>query len=244
MLALYNALPILQARLHIYIQVYDSIGMSKVLYVRGFNDKLHNKLDEQAREEGVSPASILENAFEEWLKNKQGIPAVHYLLLYSDDKSLLGFLKKIKDLIDNDWMKVTGGPQNHPGVKFLKKNGWYDATLSPYTQGIKNPEKYSSKLFDKLASVTENKHACFVGFMTEDIAHQHSLQKATEIENIYNSKRIGGVVFCPYDMKKLSNYSFSDMFSLFDKHDKVFALKENEVYEINVNKTNPAKLFL
>ncbi len=94
--------------------------MAKVLYVRGFDDKLHNKLDEQAREDGVSPASILENAFEEWLKSKQGIPAVHYLLLYSDDKSLLDFLKKIKNLIDNDWVKVTGGPQNHPGVKFLK----------------------------------------------------------------------------------------------------------------------------
>jgi len=53
--------------------------MSKVLYVRGFNEQLHDELDGQAKKEGVSPASILENAFEEWLKNKQEIPTKHYL---------------------------------------------------------------------------------------------------------------------------------------------------------------------
>jgi len=45
--------------------------MSKVLYVRGFNEKLHSELDDQARKEGISPASILENAFEEWLKKQK-----------------------------------------------------------------------------------------------------------------------------------------------------------------------------
>ncbi len=49
--------------------------MSKVLYVRGFNDKLHQELDDQARKEGVSPASILEEAYEEWLKKKTRNPS-------------------------------------------------------------------------------------------------------------------------------------------------------------------------
>jgi len=218
--------------------------MSKVLYVRGFNEKLHEKLDDQARKEGISPAAILENAFEEWLKDKQKEPSIHYLLLYSDDKSLLSFLRKIKDIADDDWMKVTCGPSSHPGVKFLKKQGWFDATVSPYSEGLKIPEKYAPKVFDRIGRVTANKQTCFVGFMTQDIAHRHSIPKATEIEEIYNTKKIGGVVFCPYDMKKLANCSFNEIFQLFDEHDKVFALKENEVYEINVNKTNHAKLFL
>ncbi len=115
--------------------------MSKVLYVRGFNEKLHDSLDDQAKKEGVSPASILENAFEEWLKNKQGTPTKHYLVLYSDDKSLLNFIKRINELDDGDLFHVTCGPQSHTGVKFLKKHGWYDATISPYIQGIKKPEK-------------------------------------------------------------------------------------------------------
>ncbi len=218
--------------------------MSKVLYVRGFNEKLHNELDDQAKKEGVSPASILENAFEEWLKNKQGVLTKHYLVLYSDDKALLNFVRKVNDLDDGDWFHVTCGPQSHAGVKFLKKHGWFDATISPYIQGIKNPEKYSSKVFDHIGKVTGDKPACFIGFMTEDIAQRYSLQKASEIEKIYNTKRIGGVVFCPYDMRKLNDFNFTDIFELFENHDEIFVLKENEVYKLNVDKTNHAKLFL
>ncbi len=218
--------------------------MSKVLYVRGFNEKLHGELDDHAKKEGVSPASILENAFEEWLKNKHEIPTKHYLVLYSDDKSLLDFVRKVNDLDGGDWFHVTCGPQSHTGVKFLKKYGWYDATISPYIQGIKKPEKYSSKVFDQLGKVSADKQTCFIGFMTEDIAQRYSLQKASEIEKIYNTKRIGGVVFCPYDMRKLNGFDFTEIFKLFEQHDETFVLKENEVYKLNVDKTNHSKLFL
>ncbi len=218
--------------------------MSKVLYVRGFNEKLHEELDDQARKEGISPASILENAFEEWLKNKKEVPTKHYLVLYSDDKSLLNFIRKVNDLDDDEWMHVTCGPQSHIGVKYLKKHGWFDATISPYVQGIKKPEKYSSKVFDHLGRVTAGKQTCFIGFMTEDIAHNHSLQKASEVEKMYNTKRISGVVFCPYDMRKLNDFNFTDVFKLFEEHDEIFVLKENEVYKLNVDKINHAKLFL
>jgi hypothetical protein len=218
--------------------------MSKVLYVRGFNEQLHDELDDQAKKEGVSPASILENAFEEWLKNKQEIPTKHYLVLYSDDNSLLDFVRKVNDLDDDDWFHVTCGPQSHAGVKFLKKHGWYDVTVSPYVQGIKKPEKYSSKVFDHLEKVSAGKQTCFIGFMTEDIAQRYSLQKASEAEEIYNTKRISGVVFCPYDMRKLNDFNFTDIFELFKNHDEIFVLKENEVYKLNVDKTNHAKLFL
>ena len=218
--------------------------MSKVLYVRGFNEKLHGELDEQAKKDGVSPASILENAFEEWLKNKQEIPTKHYLVLYSDDKSLLNFVRRVNDLNEDDWFRVTCGPQSHPGVKFLKKHGWFDATISPYTQGIKKPEKYAPKFFDHLRKVSADKQTCFIGFMTEDIAQHFSLQKASEAEKIGNTKRIGGVVFCPYDTRKLNGFNFTEIFKIFEDHDEIFVLKENEVYKINVDKTNHAKLFL
>ena len=179
----------------VYIIVVPRLGMSKVLYVRGFNDKLHQKLDDQAKKEGISAASILESAFEDWLKNKDEIPTKHYLVLYSDDESLQTFLKKVNDLENDDWFHATLGPESHKGVKYLKKHGWYDVTSSPYRQGIKNVRKYASKVFDNLARVTDKKQSCFVGFMTEDVAHHHSLDKASEVENIFNSKRIGGVVF-------------------------------------------------
>ena len=218
--------------------------MSKVLYVRGFNDKLHQTLDDQVKKEGISAASILENAFEDWLKNKQDAPAKHYLVLYSDDESLQTFLKKINELDYDGWFRATLGPESHKGVKYLKKHGWYDITISPYRQGIKTVEKYASKVFDNLVSLKAKKRSCFVGFMTEDVAHHHSLDRASKVEKIGNSKGIGGVIFCPYDMRKLNNSNFTEMFKIFEDHDESFILKENEIFHVNMDKTNCAKLFL
>ncbi len=45
-------------------------------------------------------------------------------------------------------------------------------------------------------------------------------------------------------MRKLNDFNFIDIFKLFDDHDEIFVLKENEVYKLNVDKTNHAKLFL
>ena len=219
--------------------------MSKVLYVRGFDDSLHNKLNDQSRKEGVSPASILEEAYEEWLKKRQGTPAMHYLLLYSDKKSLLNFLRKAKEMLNDDFVKLCAGPPSHSAIKFLKKNGWIDGTNPSYAQGIKKtPEQYTSKVFDHLAEISSGRNSCFMGFMTEDVAFQHSLKRANEIEHIYNTKRIGGIVFCPYEMTKLKNYSLGDLLKLFEEHDKGYIVEGNDVHEINIRNTNLPKLFL
>ena len=83
-----------------------------------------------------------------------------------------------------------------------------------------------------------------MGFMTEDVALHHSLKRANEIERLYNTKRINGVVFCPYDMSKLKNYSLKDLLELFEEHDKGFIVDGNETFEISINNTNLPKLFL
>ena len=228
----------------IYIAVYCIIGMGKVLYVRGFNDKLHDKLSDQSRKEGVSPASILEEAYADWLKKRKGIPSIHYLLLYSDDESLVKFLRKSQEMLDDNCVKLCAGTPSS-AMKYLKKHGWIDATDQSYVQGIKKaPEKTTSKVFDRLADISSGKNACYMGFMTEDTALQHSLKKANDIERIYNSKRIPGVVFCPYNMAKLKNYSLRDIIELFEEHDKGFIVEGNEVFEISINNTNIPKLFV
>ncbi len=229
----------------VYIEVDYIIDMEKVLYVRGFNDDLHNKLNDQSRKEGVSPASILEQAYEDWLKKREDTPALHYLLLYSDDKSLLNFLRKSKGMLKDNCVKLCAGPSSHSGIKFLKKHGWIDGTNPSYIQGIKKtPEQYTSKVFDHLADVASGRYSCFMGFMTEDVALHHSLKRANEIERLYNTKRINGVVFCPYDMSKLKNYSLKDLLELFEEHDKGFIVDGNETFEISINNTNLPKLFL
>ncbi len=218
--------------------------MSKVLYVRGFNDKLHQELDDQARKEGVSPASILEEAYEEWLKKREGIPSLHYLLLYSDDKSLVSFLKKANGMLDEKCVKLCAGTPSS-GLKYLKNHGWFDATNSSYAQAIKKtPEQCTSKVFDRLAEVASGRYSCYMGFMTEDVALQYSLKRANEVERIYNSKRIGGVVFCPYNIAKLKIDSLKDLLELFKEHDKGFIVEGNDVFEVSIRNTNLPKLFL
>ena len=80
--------------------------------------------------------------------------------------------------------------------------------------------------------------------MTEDVALQHSLKRANDIERIYNSKRIPGVVFCPYNMAKLKNYSLRDMIELFDEHDKGCIVEGNDIFEMSITNTNLPKLFI
>ena len=217
--------------------------MSKTLYVRKFSEKLHDELDDQARKEGVSPAFILENAFEDWLKNKKEI-SKHYLVLYSDDHALLNFVKNVRDLSDGNWFHITCGPRSHIGVVFLINHGWLNAAIPPYREGLKNLEKYTSEVFDYIGKVTAGKPTCFVGFMAEDIAYHRSLQKACEIEKKLNTKKINGITFCPYDMKYLNNFDFTDIFELIKEHDEIFILKRNEIYQLNIDKIHHAKLFL
>ena len=219
--------------------------MGKVLYVRGFDDKLHDKLSDQAKKEGISPASILEEAYDDWLKKRDGVPSIHYLLLYSDEKSLQKFLKKADSMLDENCVKLCAGTHSHGAIKYLKKHGWIDGADLSYDQAIKiKPEQVTSKIFDRLAEISSGKYSCYMGFMTEDVALQHSLKRANDVERIYNSKRIPGIVFCPYNMSKLKNYSLRDLLDLFEEHDKGFIVEGNDVYEISIRNTNLPKIFL
>ena len=218
--------------------------MSKVLFVRGFKDKLHGKLEDVARKEGVTAASILEEALEKWLKEKDETPVRHYLVLYSDAESLTTFLRKIQDLTKDEWSQICCGPESHDGRRFLKKQGWLDVTVPPYVQGIKNPEKYSAKVFDRLSQESAYNKTCFVGFMTDDVASRYSLEKANDVERIFNKKMSSGVTFCPYNMNNITSSTMVDLLELIEEHDEVFILKKNEIFELNISKTNHSKLFL
>ena len=45
-------------------------------------------------------------------------------------------------------------------------------------------------------------------------------------------------------MRKLKSFDFTEIFKLFESHDEIFVLKESDIYKLNVDKTNHAKLFL
>jgi len=67
------------------------------------------------------------------------------------------------------------------------------------------------------------------------------LNKANELEKIASAKITSGIIFCPFDMTKLMNSSMVSLLELIDEHDKVYVLKKNEIFELNINKTNHSK---
>jgi len=218
--------------------------MTKTLYVRAFSEVIHHKLNDISKKQGVTVGSVIEEAVNEWVKNKDDIPTQHHLVLYSDKDSLLNFLRKMEEATKEDWDRICLGPESHEGQKFLKKRQWNDVTISPYAQGIKQPEKYSAKVFDKVAKNSSGKKTVFMGFMTGDVAIRFSLKKATDLERISNSKRGSGLIFCPYDMNKLTGSSIVELMEVINEHDKVFVLKKNEIFELSLSKTNHSKLLL
>jgi len=218
--------------------------MAKTLYVRNVSETIHNKLNDISRDQGVPVGSIIEDAVNEWVKHKDTLPKQHYLVLYSDEESLMYFLKKMEDITKKDWNRITLGPESHKGKKFLKKKQWKDITIFPYAQGLKNAEKYSTQVFEMANKETKDKKSMFLGFLTGDVSAKYSLKKSIELEKISNQTINNGIVFCPFDMKDLVGVNMVDLFDLINEHQKIFVLKKNEVFELNLNKTNHLKLLL
>lgn len=81
--------------------------MTRDLLIRGFDDEIHSQLGELDKEKGVSINSIVKDAVDKWLKQKADIPKKHYLLIYSDDNSLLKLLKSMDRLAkESDYLDV------------------------------------------------------------------------------------------------------------------------------------------
>src|SRR5215207_8576805 len=103
------------------------------LLVRGFDDKIHSQLGELAKEKGVSINSIVRDAVDKWLKQQSDIPKKHYLLIYSDDDSILGLLKSMDRFAkESDLFQCFCGPPSTITTKLLSKLNWYDGTVMPY----------------------------------------------------------------------------------------------------------------
>jgi hypothetical protein len=218
--------------------------MSKTLYVRSFNENYHSKLSDISQQQGVSVGSIIEEAVGQWIKNKNQKVKQHNLILYSNEEELIYFLKKMEDLTKQDWNRICLGPENHKGKEFLKKKQWKDVTVLPYVQGLKNAEKYASKVFGLADKESSGKNAMFVGFMTGDVASRFNLKKSIELEKISNNTINSGIVFCPFKISNLTGSNMEELFDLIGEHDKVFVIKNNEIFEMNLDKINHSKLLL
>jgi hypothetical protein len=239
------------------------------LLVRGFDDKIHSQLGELAKEKGVSINSIVRDAVDQWLKQQSDIPKKHYLLIYSNDDSILGLLKSMDRLAkESDLFRCFCGPPSTNSSKLLSKLNWYNAIVMPYyydeyetlkqqqqqqqkqqkqnqSQNNKSIMRYCSKVRESIVAGnnSNNKQVCCIDFLINDIA-KSSLHQALAIEKAYDDSRIPGLMYCTYKTETLLSAEIKDLVELFEGHDQVFILKQDDVYKLHITKENVHKLFL
>ena len=239
--------------------------MTHDLLIRGFDDEIHSQLGELAKEKSVSINSIVKDAVDKWLKQQQSdIPKKHYLLIYSNDDSLLGLLKSMDRLAkENNLFRCFCGPPSTTSTRALSKLKWYDGTIMPYYYELKNNIKqnqnrqiqiqnqkgimnYCSRVMGNIVEAANNfnnKQVCCLDFLINDIA-KDSLQEALTIEKAYDNSRIAGLMYCTYKTETLLNAEIKDLVELFEGHDQVFIVKDDDVYKLHITKENVHKLFL
>jgi len=96
--------------------------MTRDLLIRGFDDQIHSQLSELAKEKGVSINSIVKDAVDKWLNQQSDIPKKHYLVIYSDDDSILGLLKTMDRLAkESDLFRCFCGPPSTSSTSLLSR---------------------------------------------------------------------------------------------------------------------------
>jgi hypothetical protein len=232
------------------------------LIVRGFDDHVHTRLGEVANQRGVSINSIVKDAVDKWLKEQQSqVPRKHYLVIYSDDQSMKGLLKSMDRLAkEGDLFRCYCGRPDGSSAELLSRLEWYNGTVEPYyysaneegkggrqsqlqIQNQKNIMKYFSKIINNITNNSDGKQVCCVDFLINDVA-ESSLKEALTIEKAYDNSRIPGLVYCTYKTGALLNSEIKDMIELFEMHDQIFIVKDDEVYKLHITKENVHKLFL
>ncbi|HYO06638.1 MAG TPA: hypothetical protein VER14_06620 [Phototrophicaceae bacterium] len=231
--------------------------MAHNIMIRGFDDQVYTKLGDMANQKGVSINSIVKDAVDKWLKQQSQVPKKHHLIIYSESESMTGLLKSMDRLAkEAELFRCFCGPQDNPSMSFLSKMKWYDGTVEPYyssTNDKKHAESqtpdqtsivdYCGKVVENIAKKANGKPVCCMDFLIDDITNS-SLKDALALEKLYDSGRIPGLMYCTYKTETLVNAEIRDIIELFDSHDEVFIVREDEVYKLHITKENVHKLFL
>jgi hypothetical protein len=218
--------------------------MTKDVLVRGFSDTIHSDLGKKADQMGVSVNSIVKDAVDQWLDKKTHVPHVHDLLIYADDKSMNNFLKALDRMAsNNEWFKSFAAPPEHHSEKILSKLNWYNGTVKPYKPHGADGSKYCGQVIGNIVNESKKKPLCCVDFVITDIA-KNSFEEAMELEKVYDESRLPGLMFCPYKSSDLMNSDITDMVKLFMMHDRIFVIKNDDIYKLHITKESIHKIFL
>ncbi len=220
------------------------ISLTKDVLVRGFDDSTHSDLGKKADQMGVSVNSIVKDAVEQWLEKKTDAPHVHDLLIYSDEKSMNNFLKSLDRMTSNtEWFKSFAAPPKHHTEKVLSKLGWFNGTVKPYNPHGTDGSKYCGRVIQNISKESKKQPLCCIDFVITDVAN-NSFSHAMKLEQSYDDARLPGLMFCPYKASDLMNSDITNMIELFLMHDRIFVLKNDDIYKLNITKESIHKIFL
>ena len=242
--------------------------MAHTLIARGFDDQVHEKLGEMANQRGASINSIVKDAVDIWLKEQQlEAPKKHHLVIYSDEESVLRTLKTMDRLAEvGNLFKCFIGSPGSASTQLLSKLKWYDGAIKSYPypsspearekqqmqqavqtkaidHGRKDIKKYYNMVIENIVKKANNRKLCCMDFMINDVG-KSSIKQALAMERVYNSNRLAGLMYCVYKSDTLLNSEIKDLIELFEEHDQIFILKEDEVYKLHLTKENVHKFFL
>ena len=144
---------------------------------------------------------------------------------------------------DAEWFKSFVAPPKHPTERILSNLNWHNETIKPYKPKGMDDSKYCTKLIQRIIKESEKKPLCCVDFVITDIAN-NSFRKAMEIEKAYDESRLPGLMFCPYKASDLMNSDITDMIELFLLHDRIFVVKNDDIYKLHITKESIHKIFL
>lgn len=221
------------------------ISLTKDILVRGFDESTHSDLGKKAEQMGVSINSIVKDAVEQWLDKKTDAPYVHDLLIYSDEKSMNNFLKSLDRMTSNtEWFKSFAAPPKHHAEKVLSKLDWFNGTLKPYNPHDRTDgSKYCGRVIQNIVKESKKQPLCCVDFVITDVAN-NSFAHVMKLEQSYDNARLPGLMFCPYKASDLMNSDIIDMIELFLMHDRIFVLKNDDIYKLHLTKESIHKIFL
>ncbi|HXT84607.1 MAG TPA: hypothetical protein VN704_09825 [Verrucomicrobiae bacterium] len=218
--------------------------MTRNLIIRGFDDEVHSQLGELSRQKGVSINSIVKDAVDKWLKQQKEIPRKHHLIIYDDDKSIEHLLISTDNLAkEGEWFRCFISSSNFSLNVLLKNLQWFDSMLSPDKQVKKESMKYFINILQNILKNSNDKLICCIDFLINEIANS-SINEAINLEKSYNENRLEGIVFCAYKANNLLGASITDLINIFDLHDQIFIIKNEQVHKLHLTKENVHKLFL
>lgn len=209
--------------------------MVKDLFVRDFDEKLHAKASQIATDDGITLASIVSDAVENWIENHEKNRHRHNLILYDDEKTLSKLLDEIDKLASDNWFRSSCGSAKHYGMQYLSKRKWFDATAGNYDKLLENPQVTGNKVLEIIGNKLGNKFPLTVAFIVEDLARKESVRKAVGFCEWYESKSLPGITYCIANTKNIISGSFDDLFDLFNVHNAMFLTKGNRLYRLRLD---------